>query len=362
VTKLLERGSGFYPISIKERMVRNVHGILERIERGVVLGAEGYLFELERRGYLQAGPYVPEVVLEHPEAVKELHREFLRAGSEVMVALTYYAHRDKLRAIGREGELEQLNREAVRLAVEVAAEGDALVAGDISNTWVYDHQRPNETSRHVREMYEEQVGWAVDGGVDFVIAETLDYLGEALIALEVIQQFGLPAMITFGSVHEETKDGYSFVDACRMLEERGADIVGLNCSRGPVTLIPLIREVREAVDCYVAALPVAYRTTEEQPTFTSLRDTDGQRSFPIALDPFQTTRFDMADFAVQAQEIGVNYVGVCCGGAPHHVRGMAEALGRTVPASRFSADMSLHPALGADVKKRDVAYLQDWRD
>jgi betaine-homocysteine S-methyltransferase len=70
----------------------------------------------------------------------------------------------------------------------------------------------------------------------------------------------------------------------------------------------------------------------------------------------------MADFAVQAQEIGVNYVGVCCGGAPHHVRGMAEALGRTVPASRFSPDMSLHPALGAEVKKRDVDYLQDWRD
>jgi betaine-homocysteine S-methyltransferase len=70
----------------------------------------------------------------------------------------------------------------------------------------------------------------------------------------------------------------------------------------------------------------------------------------------------MADFAVQAQEIGVNYVGVCCGGAPHHVREMAEALGRTVPASRFSADMSQHPALGAEVKKRDVGYLQDWRD
>lgn len=337
-------------------------GILERMEQGVVLGAEGYLFELERRGYLQAGPYVPEVVLEHPEAVKALHREFLRAGSEVMVALTYYAHRDKLRAIGREDDLEQLNREAVQLAVEVAAEGDTLVAGDISNTWVYDHARPEETSKLVRHMYEEQVGWAVDGGADFVIAETLDYLGEALIALEVIQQYGLPAMITFGSVHDETKDGYSYVDACRMLEDRGADIVGLNCSRGPRTLLPLIKEVRDAVGCPVAALPVAYRTTREQPTFTSLRDADGQRSFPVALDPFQTTRFDMADFAVQAQELGVNYIGVCCGGAPHHVRGMAEALGRTVPASRFSPHMSLHPALGADVAERDVAYLQDWRD
>ena len=96
-------------------MTRKI-GILERLEQDVVLAAEGYLFELERRGFLQAGPYVPEVVLEHPDAVKELHREFLRAGSEVMVALTYYAHRDKLKAVGREGELERLNRQAVRLA------------------------------------------------------------------------------------------------------------------------------------------------------------------------------------------------------------------------------------------------------
>ena len=68
-------------------------GILERLKSGVVLGAEGYVFELERRGYIKAGPYVPEVVLDFPEAVKELHSEFLRACSEVMVALNYYAHR-----------------------------------------------------------------------------------------------------------------------------------------------------------------------------------------------------------------------------------------------------------------------------
>ena len=73
-----------------------------RLGRGIVLGAEGYVFELERRGYIKAGPYVPEVVLDFPDAVIELHREFLRAGADVMVALTYYAHREKLRQLGRE--------------------------------------------------------------------------------------------------------------------------------------------------------------------------------------------------------------------------------------------------------------------
>src|SRR5215470_17730605 len=111
-------------------MAKKSAKLLERLKKGVVLGAEDYLFELERRGYLKAGAYVPEVVIEFPQAVKELHREFLRAGAEVMVAFTYYGHRAKMRAIGREGDLERLNRDAVRIAKEIADEGGALVAGN----------------------------------------------------------------------------------------------------------------------------------------------------------------------------------------------------------------------------------------
>src|SRR3984893_4994468 len=90
-------------------------GIMARLQEGIVQGAEGYVFELERRGYIKAGPYVPEVVLDFPESVKELHREFLRAGSDVMVALTYYAHREKLKDVDRENDLERMNRQAVQL-------------------------------------------------------------------------------------------------------------------------------------------------------------------------------------------------------------------------------------------------------
>ena len=144
--------------------------LTERLDDGVVLCAEGYLFELERRGYLKAGPFVPEVVLDFPNAVTELHREFLRAGAEVMVAFTYYGHREKLRMIGREDDLEPLNRQALRLAREVAAEGGALLAGNICNTWAYDPDDPEGSGRVVREMYREQVQWAVEEGADFVIA------------------------------------------------------------------------------------------------------------------------------------------------------------------------------------------------
>jgi betaine-homocysteine S-methyltransferase len=338
-----------------------MNGIRERLDRGVVLGAEGYLFELERRGYVKSGPFVPEVVLDFPEAVRQLHREMLRAGAEVMVAFTYYGHRDKLRSIGREGDLEPLNRQALRLAREVAAEGDALVAGNICNTWVYDPDAPESSGAIVREMYREQVGWATEEGADLVIFETNDFLGEALIGLEVIQEFGLPSLVTFASTSERTIDGYELDDACRRLEDKGADVVGLNCSRGPETMLPLLEQIRGAVDCHVAAQPVPYRTTTEQPTFQSLRDADGSRGYPIALDPFVCTRFEMGDFAESAKDLGVSYIGICCGGAPHHVRAMAERLGREVPASRYSPDMSLHPVLGEHVREQAKKFV-NWKD
>src|SRR5215212_1650562 len=94
-------------------------GLLERLDAGPVICAEGYLFEFERRGYLQAGAFVPEVVLEHPQLVAQLHREFVHAGSDVVEAFTYYAHREKLRVIGKEHLLEEMNRQALRIASDV---------------------------------------------------------------------------------------------------------------------------------------------------------------------------------------------------------------------------------------------------
>jgi betaine-homocysteine S-methyltransferase len=337
-------------------------GLLERLDDdGVVLGAEGYLFELERRGYLKSGPYVPEVVLDRPDAVAELHREFLAAGADVMVAFTYYGHEEKLRMIGREGDVEALNRQALRLARETANAGGAMLAGNICNTWAYDPADAVTSGDNVRRMYRDQVRWAAEEGADFILSETNDYVGEALIGLEVIREFGLPSVVTFASSEDETIDGFSFEEACKRLEDAGADVVGLNCSRGPETMLPLLERVRAAVSCPIAGQPVPYRTTPAQSTFQALRDDRGRRVFPIALDPFTCTRFDMADFAVAARDLGVRFIGICCGGAPHHVRAMAEALGRTVPASRYSPDLSLHPVLGEPSGDTAGRYAS-WRD
>lgn len=327
-------------------------GLLERLEQGPVICAEGYLFECERRGYLQAGAFVPEVVLDHPEIVEQLHREFVHAGSDVVEAFTYYGHREKLRIIGKEDLLEPLNRNALQIAKKVADDTGALLAGDLSNTNIFLPE--DDSRRQVRSMFEEQVDWAKEAGVDFVIAETFTHYDEAAIALEVIKEAGLPAVVTL-SIHQPgvTPEGLTPEEACKQLEASGADVVGLNCGRGPQTMLPLLARIREAVSGYVAALPVPYRTTEEQPTFQSLRDPEypdlpNGRAFPVALDPFTCNRYEIGDFARAAYDLGVRYLGVCCGAAPHHIRSMAEALGRTPPASRYSADMSKHAFMGTD--------------
>src|SRR5215469_2121307 len=119
--------------------------LLGRLKDGAVICAEGYLFEFERRGYLQAGAFVPEVVLEHPELVTQLHREFVHAGSDVVEAFTYYGHREKLRLIGREHDLEPINRQALQIAKQVAQESGALLAGNICNTTAY---IPDDNATH----------------------------------------------------------------------------------------------------------------------------------------------------------------------------------------------------------------------
>ena len=337
-------------------------GLLERLDQGAVICAEGYLFEIERRGYLQAGAYVPQVVLEHPEVVRQLHREFVRAGSDVVEAFTYYGHREKLRLIGKEDLLEPLNRQALALAKEAAdeAEGEPpLVAGNICNTNLYEPD-DGRTAAAIRVMFEEQVAWAVEAGVDLIIGETFSYTGEAIIALEVMRATGLPSVVTM-AWHRDgvTREGDTVGRSCRRLEDAGADVVGLNCIRGPRTMLPFVREVRDAVGCHVAALPVPYRTTLDAPTFQSLRDPDCRsipedRPFPVALDPFACNRYEIGDFAREAFDIGVHYLGICCGNGPHHTRQMAEALGRRPPASRYSPDMSKHFAFGSDPNLKEI--------
>src|ERR1700689_2930909 len=209
-------------------------GLLERLKDGAVICAEGYVFELERRGYLQAGAFVPEVLFEHPEVVEQLHLDFVRAGSDVTQALTYYVHREKLRVIGREKDLLKMNRKALAIAKKVARKTGTLFAGDICNTNIYDPTSP-KALKEVARIFEEQVGWAADAGVDYIVAETFSWGGEALMALEAIKKYSkVPAVITVAQHREVSmREGWSVAEACQRLEAAGAAGGGLNLHRCP---------------------------------------------------------------------------------------------------------------------------------
>ena len=253
-------------------------GILERLKEGPVLGDGGYLLELEKRGWVRAGPFTPEVALTYPAALRELHIEFREAGSEVLQALTFYASRDKLATVGLENRLEELNRSAVRVAREVAGD-QCLVAGNLSLTWMYEPGSPSAADR-VRKTFDEQLAVQVDEGVDFIIGETFSWLGEALIAVERAKRTGLPAMVTICFENkDETAEGTNAADAAKTLFDAGADIVGMNCLRPPQHILGPMEQMRTAVSGYLACQPVAYRTPKDKPDFTSLPE------FPYALDP-----------------------------------------------------------------------------
>jgi betaine-homocysteine S-methyltransferase len=299
-------------------------GFLERLADGPVLGDGGYLLELEKRGYVQAGPFTPEVVIEHPEALAQLHREFLRAGAEVLQTMTFYASDDKLATVGLAGKVDEINHHAVQIARGVADEGDALVGGNLSLTWAYE---PDDAASadHVRGLFDRQLQVQLDAGPpDLWIGETFSYLGEALLFVERTRATGLPVVVTmsFEQPVPRSYEGDTPAECARRLRDAGADVVGVNCLNGPEQQLPIAVEMRGAVDGFVAAQPVAYRTTAAEPDFTS------RPSFPYELDPIQLSRQEMADFARAARDARIDFIGSCCGSVQAHVRAMAKALGK----------------------------------
>ena len=286
----------------------------ERLDKGPVICAEGFLFEIERRGYMASGEFVPMVSLDHPEVLENLHREFQHAGSDVVEAFTYNGHREKMRVIGKEELLEPLNRAALKIAKKVALDTPKgskpnLMAGNISNSNIW-KENDKQSQKEVERMFSEMIGWAVD---------------------------------------------------------EGADVVGLNCFRGPATMFPFLKEIRKAVKCHVGALPIPYRTNDQHPTFFNLPDRDDcscpsphGRTFPTALDPHFCNRYEIGKFAKDAHELGINYLGVCCGANPMLIREVAESIGLKVPASKYRENMENHFMYGKN--KRIPKHMTEYGD
>jgi betaine-homocysteine S-methyltransferase len=307
--------------------------IVELLNDGPVIGDGGYLIELERRGWVDSGSgreqvgtgrgsgqFTPEVAIESPDALRELHREFLMAGSQVLQALTFFGTREKLNRAGYGAQTVEINFAAVKLAKEVAGDR-ALVAGSVSRTQLIERQGMDALPT-ARDHIAEQIRLLKDAGVDFLILETFFHLAEMKVALEAAAVSGLPVVATmsFRPLVTQCSDGHTPAECARVMADLGAIAVGANCEQDPARMLGLLRGMRDAVDIPVAAQPSAFRTTDECHSFTRLPE------FPDSLESIQIARREFTQFGRAARGEGIRYVGGCCGCNAAYIRSLAQGL------------------------------------
>jgi len=304
--------------------------LITRLNEGPVLGDGGFVFALEKRGYVKAGPWTPEATVENPEAVKQLHREFARAGADVMQTFTFYASEDKLDNRGnyaaKEFGVRDINLAACDIAFEVANEYDALVCGGICQTPTYLHNLSRES---VKDEFRKQLEVFIEKDVDFILAEYFEHVEEAEIAIETTLELSKGKTVACSLCIGEMGDmhGISTEECTLRMANAGASVVGLNCHFGPVELLRGMEKCATALQknglshVHMIVQPLGYHTPDaSKQGFIDLPE------FPFALEPRICTRFDMMDFARKSYDLGVRYIGGCCGFEPYHIRACAEEL------------------------------------
>jgi betaine-homocysteine S-methyltransferase len=164
-------------------------------------------------------------------------------------------------------------------------------------------------------------------------------------------------------IEHKSKDGFEWTEACKLLAREGADVVGYNCARGPETMLPLGKKLRSAISSPIALVPVPYHTNEKEKSFQFLKCRDGTSAYTLGLDQHLIDRAEAAAFATEALELGIDFIGLCCGAGSQHIRAVAEAMGKHPDASKYTSDMAKHGLLGSSdvVKKHELQFLAMWK-
>ena len=246
-------------------------------------------------------------ILDHPQAILDLQRAYVAAGSQVLLAPTFTAGRMYLSQHGLEGELKELNRCLVALSRE-AAQGKAWVAGDMTTMGRADV--PYET---MLEYYHEQAQALAEAGVDLILCETLMGHDEAMAALEGCRMAAaeLPVCCSFSV----TADGMlyfggSVYEAAPQVAEFGADAVGINCSVGPDQLESVVRALRESLTVPVIAKPNA-----------GMPEIDDQGNAHYSMHAA-----DFGRHMAALHRAGASILGGCCGTEPAYIAALKAAL------------------------------------
>ncbi len=277
------------------------------IEQKLVIldGATGT--ELAKRG-MPAG-VAPELwSLEHPEAVMDLQRAYIEAGSDIVYTPTFGGTRFKLSNFGLVERLGEINRGLAEISKKAA--GGRFVFGDLAPTGYFIEPFGEILFDEAVEVYTEQAKYLIEGGVDGFVIETMMDIQEARAALIAIRELcDLPVMVSMTyEADGRTLNGTDPVSALITLQSLGADAVGCNCSTGPESMIKVIRTMKE-----YATVPLLAKPNAGMPKLV-----DGKTVFEMGPEKF-------GSFVDEFIEAGANILGGCCGTTPEHIRSLAES-------------------------------------
>ncbi|MGD2047722.1 MAG: bifunctional homocysteine S-methyltransferase/methylenetetrahydrofolate reductase [Gemmatimonadota bacterium] len=269
-----------------------------------------------------------QVNLDQPDLVKRIHKEYVDAGAEIIETNTFGANPVKLSSYGLEARTEEINAVAAKLARQ-AAGGRAKVAGAIGPLGVRLDPLGATEPQEAVDYFRRQVVGLLEGGVEGFLLETFSDLAEAECAYAAIRaECDLPVVAQM-TVGEDAKTSYG-TDAAqlaRALTDMGADVIGLNCSVGPAVMLDAVEEMRDATDRPLSAQPNA-----------GLPRTVRDRQIYLASPEY------MAEYARRMVEVGVRFVGGCCGTTPAHVRRIRQVVNEVAsPASPRVTSPSVVP-------------------
>ena len=308
-------------------MAVNKLGLLERLDAGeLIIGDGGMVSNLERRGYVNSGANTPEVVVEHPDAVRQLHREFIHSGADVLQALTFKASNGQLQKFGINATCEEISTQACKIAKEVADESERpiLVAGCLSETSLF---KGPQSRGAVKEQFKSQVEIFREQNVDFVVAEFFRNVEEICWAIETLKDLGKPvvASMCVGEMGD-WRSNISTGECAVKMAYAGADVIGLNCLFDPDQTIAGVQAMKASLEAagykkHLISQPVAYWMKD-----AGIDGYSGMPEYPFALEPRSLTRFEMRKYARDAYNAGIRYIGGCCWFEAYHIREMAMEL------------------------------------
>jgi betaine-homocysteine S-methyltransferase len=364
--------------------------LLDRLRDGVVVGDGGFVIALEKRGYVKAGPWTPECVVEHPEAVLQLHREFVRAGADVAQAFSFYASEDKLynrgNLAGSNHTVDKINKEAAALAIKAASEVEGelapLTVGGISQCPSYLN---GDGKEKVKDEFKKQLRQFKN--LDFLLCEYFEHIEEMEWAIQACKEVvaeevkeGLPKKAICASMcigPEGDLHDVSAGDCAVRMAKAGANVVGVNCHFDPFASLETMQIMKDALEdanllnkgspkvgkgkhaapshvnrkVYLMCQPLAFHTPDAgRQGFIDLPE------FPFALEPRICTRWDMHKYARDAYKMGIRYIGGCCGFEPYHIRAVSEELEKE--RGKVSEASDKHDKWGAGLRMHTKPWVR----